>query len=129
MYRSGALRQVSKSLLPRSTHNSPNIRLNRAVQTVEQIPEVIVRLNPLLIRAAPLLQHVLHDRVPRDEDVLNARQKPFLIRIQQVEHLRLVRGRAVEVRGCAHDRHAAVVDFAREVAAQEDFEVCVVWLI
>ena len=109
--------------------HSPNIRRHRTIKTVEQITHIITRQDPSFVRSLPIRQHIVHNGTPSDEDVLHARLKALLVGIQQVKHLRLTRRCSVEIGGCPHDGYPAVVDAAREVAAQKHLEMRVVFLL
>ena len=118
------------SLLSREINTRrPNIRRNRTAQTIKQIAHIILRRNPWRIQFVPIHQHIAHDRPTRDVDVLNTRPEALLVRVEQVEDLRLRRRRAVEVRRRAHDGDAGEVEQTGECAAEEGLERCVVFLL
>lgn len=106
----------------------PNIRICRT-QRIKQVPNIIPRLNSPFVHSIPVVQHVLHNRIPRDEDILYTDLKPFLVSIYQMEVLRLVRWRAVKVTRRPHHSDSAEINFACDVAAQKGFEDRIVFLL
>jgi hypothetical protein len=76
-----------------------------------------------------MVQHIFHNRVPHDEDILDARLEALLVCVEEMIYFGFGGGRAVEVGGRAHDGYAGVVDEVGEGAAEEDFEVCVVCVL